>query len=307
MTAIQPVNLNNDRKIWALHNKNKGLCAAGLAAGNTIIGCTKSLTNEETFLYKALTVIQAIISGIRNWLQYFLYSFKDDDLDFDRKNRPHAANIGEIACHIETKINPILLPATTLLNKEFQEAYNCISHYLNQMWWRIRPASEKINWKAFNSTFLETFKELFDPDIERRKKATKEIEKTIAPILGLSGAFFSGVFMPIKAFLKLSGTENKIIECLTSVGQLTQHTLYLFKFTLPNLWEAQKKNKSSSKILFGLGAAANMTNITTPIIDVLPLRNTVKRLLREVASGLTSIFFSTRRHVLGMETLEEIR
>ena len=235
---------------WAKANicHGKDSLVYGLSA--TTLGCIKTLISEDSFSYKTLDLFQSALLGLRSNQQYSIYSRKkDDDLGFDEAHRPHAANIGELACFIETKINPIALPLTTALGNEVKESYHSIAHLANALWWRMRLCSKKICW----SNFVELpriIKQLFHRNLLTRKVAVEDMENIITPALGLMGFTFCGLFTPIKSWFKFKGIENKTIDALSSVGIATQHLIYFFKFTLPQIFYFQENKKSEHKQLY---------------------------------------------------------
>lgn len=310
MNRINPdISKFHDSKSWAIRNKNIGSYSFIAGSCGTACGLIKTLIKDDSsFSNKTLGLIQSLFFGARGFFQYYLYKQNDDDLGFDKKNRPHAENIGEIACEIETKLNPIFLPVTSLVNENIKDAYSSISHYANAQWWRLRFLSEKIDWKIFDKDFISLIGELKSQDIEREEKASKEIIKKTSPPLGLLGFIFTGLFTPIKAFLKLMGSDNRMINSLTALGQTTQHIVYFFKFTLNELFKAQRNNSINSKLLFGLGIGANVLNIFSPFVELISSENSfinkIQKIYRELASGLTMGFFSFRRYNNGKEWLE---
>ena len=149
MNRINPDTLKfHDNKSWAIRNKNIGPYSFIAGSCGTACGLIKTLIKDHSsFSNKTLGFIQSLFFGVRSFLQYYLYKQNDDDLGFDKKIRPHAGNIGEIACEIETKLNPILLPITSLINENIKDAYSSISHYANAQWWRTRLMSDQIEWQ----------------------------------------------------------------------------------------------------------------------------------------------------------------
>ncbi len=297
-------------KHWAIFNKHTGSLSLVSGLVGASAGCVKACVEEDTFLNKIFGFIQSAAYGIRNHFQYSIYSRKDDDdLGEDLHKRPHAANVGEVACEIEKKINPFLLPLSSLFNKDIRDGYQSIAHLANALWWRIRFCSEKIKWSLLNRNLIDKFKSLFDQDIEERKQATNEIRTAITPLFGLIGAGAVGLFTPIKAFLEFIGTESKLINFFANIGAATQHAIYFFKFTLPELWNAQEKESKDSKLLSTIGLGANSMNIALPVIDALPFNtgalSVAQKLFREVATGFTVTFFSTRRNILGRQWLKK--
>lgn len=310
MNRISPVDfIWGENRNWALANKTIGLHSLASGLIGTASGCIKACTDEGSFLYTACRFIQSIAYGFRNYFQYSLYSRKDDDLGEDIHKRPYAANIGEAACFVEKKINPLALPLAFLFGKKISESYDSIAHLTNALWWRVRLCSEKIVWRDFNRKFFRKIKDLINPDINKRKLATKEIKMIITPFLGIIGTFMMGVFTPIKSFLRLRGIESKPINFFSEMGVLSQHLIYLFKFSLPQLWETQEKDKANDKMLAFTGLCANTLNIALPVIELLPSNETFlgkfQKLHRELATGFTAAFFSTRRYLLGREKLLE--
>ncbi len=286
---------------WAKANVFHGRNSLVYGLSATTLGCIKTLINEDSFSYKTLDLFQSTFLGLRSNQQYSIYSRKkDDDLGFDEVHRPHAANIGELACFIEKKINPIALPLTTALGNEVKESYHLIAHLANALWWRSRLFSQKISWKLFKH-IPRLFQQLINST--NKNLVTNQISEIVSPSLGLIGFAFCGLFTPIKSWLKFKGTENKIIDSLASVGTATQHLIYFFKFTLPQIFHFQENNKYEHKKLFNMGICANALNIGLPIIDLLSFENgflnKAQRLYKELASGFTMAFFSSRRYFMG--------
>jgi len=282
---------------WAKANTEHGKNSLIYGLSATTLGCIKTVTNEDSSVNKIIDLFQSIFLGLRSNQQYNIYSRKDDDLGFDETHRPHAANIGEIACFIEKKINPIALPLASLFGSEVKDSYHSIAHLANALWWRSRLYSKKVWWSKFKD-LTRLGKRIVGTNLLKTKQATTlDIENIITPALGLIGFTFCGLFTPIKAWNKFKGTDNKIINSLSSIGIATQHMIYFFKFTLPNLWDFKEKEKSENKILFNIGAAANTLNIGLPIIDLFSFENSIlnkaQKLYRELASGFTMAFFTS--------------
>ncbi len=285
---------------WAKANTEHGKNSLIYGLSATTLGCIKTVTNENSSLNKILNLFQSVFFGLRSNEQYNIYSRKDDDLGFDETHRPHAANIGEIACFIEKKINPIALPLTSLFGSEIKDSYHSIAHLANALWWRNRLHSNKIKWRRFKHMPKLLYKLI---RYSNKDVTSKQISEIITAPLGLLGFAFCGLFTPIKSWLKFKGSENTIINSLSSIGIATQHLIYFFKFTLPNLWDFKEKEKNENKILFNIGAAANTLNIGLPIIDLFPFENSflskAQKLYRELASGSTMAFFASRRYFMG--------
>ncbi len=308
MSSIKPVNyLWGENLNWAKANAyhGKNSLVSGLSA--TTLGCIKTFISSDSLSYKALDLFQSVLLGLRSNQQYSIYSRKDDDdLGFDETHRPHAANIGEITCFIEKNINPIALPLTTILGKSWKEGYHSMAHLANALWWRIRLFSKKIHLTKMTPYLKKLF---YINSASERKQLVEDIEHVITPLLGLTGFMFTGLFTPIKSWNKFQGNENKIIDSLSSLGIATQHLIYFFKFTLPQLFHFQDSRKKEPQILFSTGIIANTLNIGMPIIDLCsfenPFLNKIQTLYRELASGFTMIFFSTRRAFLGKDWIRK--
>lgn len=304
MGKVEPVNSNyHDNKNWAIANINKGRNATVYALGSTAIGVAKTFTEKDSFKYWILNIGQKICDALRNLEQFLLYGRDDDDLAFDKKNRPIAGNIGQAACGYEIKINPVAIPVASLIGGKIGEAYHVIANWLSSMWWRIRPACLKINWKELK-LFPIILNKLFDRNIKQRQKAQEFLKDNLSPFWGLMGCFCIGIFVPIKAWNKLKENENKWIDAVADGGLLSQNLHYLIGFTLDELFKAQETNNKNSWYLAGVGLAANTMNICLPIIDILPLSEKTKILWKELAQGLSRIFFSSRRNIKGNEWLE---
>lgn len=298
-----------ENKNWAIANKTNGSYSfiSGVIGATT--GCVKNFFDKESLSYKFLGFIQSVILGIRNYFQYSIYSRKkDDDLGEDCLIRPHAANIGEIGCFFEKKINPFVLPLSYLINERLYEGYSSIAHLFNALWWRIRLFSTEINLNEIRKSLTKDLKYILSSDLEEREEARKSIVNCFPQFLGLLGFFTIGLFTPIKSWLKLKGEDNKLINCLNSLGVTTQHIAYLFKFTLPAHFRSLDLEPKDSSILATLGFAANTMNIALPLVEALPIENEglikVQNLYRELASGFTMAFFSKRRNIMGRRWLE---
>src|SRR3989338_5681873 len=312
MNRVSPVSFVwGGNKNWANANKTTGAFSIASGLIGTTCGCIKACTDETSFLNKFFGFIQSIAYGFRNYFQYSIYSRKeDDDLGEDIHKIPFAAKFGEVACFIEKNVNPFALPIINLLGKRASESYNSISHLANALWWRGRLFLNRSNWEFPNKNLIYFLKDLFDSDIEEKDLAAKEIEKIIAPICGITGFFTTSVFNIIKASFKLVNRENKIINFLASVGTMTQHIDYLFRFSLTALINYQGgKSQSNNKLLASLGFTANTLNIALPLVEFFPSDNTFlgkfHNLYQELATGFTAAFFSTRRHFMGKEWLEK--
>lgn len=303
MNSILPVNSSyHNNPSWAVENKRKGKLAAICSIGSTAIGCTKTFLEEESFLNKSLGFAQKVLDAVRNRKQYFLYFRNDDDLGLDKEIRPIAAKVGWVGCFIEKYINPIGEPVSCFFGDKVKESYSFIAHWLSTFWWRFRLCFEKIDWNGLKwiPTYLKMLKK---NNVEQRKRAQQEIKDLIAAPLGLVGSFFTGIFIPIRAWNKFKGVENKWIDALADSGNLSQHANYIFRFTLEELFKAQETNNKNSWFLFGIGIASNVMNTGLPIIDILPLNEKIKIFWKELAQGLNRTFFSFRRHTKGKEWL----
>ena len=305
MAGINPVNpyYQNNRN-WAIANKVKGRNATACAVSSTVIGCAKTFTEKGSSTNWILDIGQKILDALRNLEQYLLYKRKDDDLDFDERQRPIAGNVGQLACNYETKVNPVALPLSAIIGGKFGEAYSTISNWFNSMWWRIRPACQKINWDKLSRIPLK-IRKLFDKNIKQRQKTREFLKDNLSPFFGLMGCFCMGIFLPIKAWNKLKENENKWIDAVADGGMLSQHAYYFVGFTLDELFKAQAIGNKNSWYLAGVGAAANIMNIALPLVDVLPLGDRTKALWKELAQGLGRLFFSSRRCINGNAWLEK--
>ena len=238
MVSVIPVNpgYHNNRN-WALANKAKGKNATIYAVGATIAGCTKILAEKDSITYTLLNFGHKTLEAFRNLEQYLMYKRNDDDVAKDKATKPLAGTIGSIASNYETIINPIALPLSTFLNEKWGESYASISNWLSSFWWRFRLCFEKINLKSLK-LLPSSIKYLSSNDKDRRNKALQLIQNSLSPILGVLGSFFIGLFVPIRAWKKLTGNENKWLDACADSGMLTQHIRYLTKFTLEELFNA---------------------------------------------------------------------
>lgn len=299
---IPPIGYQNNRS-WAIRNKAKGLNATLSAISSTVIGSIKVFVERDSLKYKLLNFGQKVLEALRNLEQYLIYKEDDDDVGFDKKNRPLAGKVGAFAAGYETKINPIAVPIAALLPEKISNSYEVISNWFNAIWWRFRLCFQKINFLELKELPKE-IKKLFQADLIKRNDALCKIRDILIPYLGYWGSFATGLFVPIKAWHKLMGNENKWVNASADSGFLSQHEYYFVRFTLDELFKAQENNNKYSWYLFGVGLVTNIMNITLPIIDVLPLNNKVKNIWRELALGLTRIFFSSRRHINGNQWLQ---
>lgn len=301
VSRVNPLYQNN--RNWAIVNKTKGRNATFCAVSSTALGCIKTVTEKDSFINRTLDFGQKVSEAFRNLEQYSLYKRENDDLDLDKRQRPLAGNIGDIACNYETKVNPIAVPGASLIGGNIGEAYSIISNWFNAIWWRIRPACEKLDVEKLKLVPFYA-RRLCHKQLQERKQARKSLTEIIAPIFGLGGCFFAGIFIPIKTWNKLKENETKWIDSCADSAFLTQHSLYFLKFTLDELFEAQKTNNNNRWYLFGAGLAANIMNIGLPLVNILPVSDRTKTLWRELAQGLSRIFFSSRRLIKGKEWLE---
>ena len=131
MVRINPINPNyQNNRNWAIANKKKGRHATLCAIGSTAIGCMKTVTEKDSLTNRVLDCGQKVLDGLRNLEQYSLYKREDDDLDFDKRQRPIAGNVGQLACGYETKVNPVAVPLSAIVGGKFGESYNIISNWL---------------------------------------------------------------------------------------------------------------------------------------------------------------------------------
>ena len=302
VNSVNPFYQNN--RDWAITNNSKGRNATICAVSSTAIGCVKTFVEKDSFTNRVLDIGQKVLDGLRNKEQYTLYKREDDDLDYDKRNRPIAANLGTVACQVETNVNPIALPFSSLLPENVRESYSSICNWFSSMWWRARPASEKINWKCLKLLPLD-LAGLFDAHLDQRRQSQRALTDNLSPFFGLMGCFCMGIFVPIRAWNKLKENENKWIDAAADGGLLSQHTYYFVKFTLDELFKAQETSNKNSWYLFGAGLAANTMNISLPLVDVLPLSEKTKTLWKEFSQGLARTFFSSRRNIKGNEWLEK--
>ncbi|MBI2996058.1 MAG: hypothetical protein HYY52_05065 [Candidatus Melainabacteria bacterium] len=154
MNRVEPAYQNN--KSWAIANKKKGFNATACALGSTAISCVKTFTEKDSSLNWILDIGQKTLDALRNLEQYLLYKRDDDDLDFDKRNRPIAGNVDQLACAYETKVNPIAVPLASVIGGKTGEAYNTISNWLSSMWWRVRPACGELQCGIFTLRRTET-------------------------------------------------------------------------------------------------------------------------------------------------------
>ena len=276
-------------------NKNYGFRSFVLGLGCTTVGVLKDCVNEESKLNKVLGFGEKILEGTRFNQQYSIYGRKDDDLGYDTEHRPHAANIGEIACNIEQKLNPFLLPVSECFDENLRQAIEEISHYPTSLWWRARLFSTKIDWNSV-CELPEHFKDLCNGDLVDKNIAVGKIDDTVSSILGMIGFAAMGIFQPIKSWNKFKGIENRIIDGLANIGLATQNVAYFFRFTVPQLLN---KNKE----MFVLGAAGNVMNAGLPVIDILQNNKKVTAIYKKLTQGLTMAFFSRRRKLMGESDL----
>ena len=198
------------------------------------------------------------------------------------------------------------MPIVSTFSKNINDAYNSIAHLGNALWWRARLCYSEVNWRKIKTLLFLDIPKLFHSNIILRKQARSEIIDITSGLLGYIGIFSTAIFTPLRTLFKFQEKENKLINCLTSIGATTQHIFYFFKFTLDELFKIQNKQKGSSYSLFSLGLTANTFNILLPIVDVLPISNRVKNLWYETSQGLGLGFFSFRRNINGKNWLEKL-
>ena len=207
MNKIHPVKFVwGNTKNWALNNHRNGICALVSGAGSTVLNCLQDCTEDIT-TNKILGFGKSFLSGFRNKFEYSIYSGANDDLEEDKTLRPEAAKVGQIACFIEKKINPWLLPALAILGGNMEESYNSIANWFNAMWWRARLCYEHMNWKK-TTKLPSYFNVLFQKDLSTKKEAANNIVEIIKPFLGWVGAAFTGLFIPAKSALNSFGIKT---------------------------------------------------------------------------------------------------
>lgn len=265
-------------------NKNYGLAAS-------VCSIAELATNFLPQDSLPLKLTQNSLGAARNYFQYNIYKRDNDELGKDKRERPLAYNIGSIACFLETKINPILVPLSTFFTDKD------ISNFFTILWWRIRLCCEGIKIPYIK---LKTFKYLFSRDINLQRLFILDFEKKLSPILGAVGSVTHTIFTPLQWVLE----DNKFINSLAQVGNATQHLVYLLKFNFNSLVKFRKEKKKEDLILFTLGVGTNFLNIVSPIIPLLKLREDVQNVLLKAAQGLNQTFFSIRRYFIGKEILQ---
>ena len=288
-------------KTWAERNITKGRNALACRTGASLISCAKAFTDQDSSFHKFLNFIETALSGAGSNQQYGIYSGENDDLEEDKALRPHAAGFGSIACFLEKYINPFLLPFSTFFGEKFSEGVSTISHLANRMWWRFRPCIKKIDIKKLKDTLIYDIKDLLNQ--ERKKSALDRIQNKLPPLLGLIGVIFSAIFDPLKAFYKISGIEERWASACSAIASTSQNIYYFFKLSLEFLFKYQEKKNKNDLFLFCLGSSANATNAVLPIVELFP-EGKVKSVLKTLAAGLLSTFFSYRRNTIGREWLE---
>lgn len=304
---VNPPDYQNNPN-WAIHNKRKGLLATCLSTGSAIAGTVKACSSEDSKSYKISNFLEKLCYSVSNFIQYLLFSRDDDVLGDDKRNNSLACNVGKVASVIE-KVNPIIKPASTLLDANLQEGLNDSCNFFDSFYWKIRFACEQINFKDFK--LIPNFiKNIFSKEIkiEEKKNMTNEIAKIITPLLASVGALCIGAFTPVKIVLKLIDGDSKIINALAAVGKFAINIPYFFKFTLPILWQALITKDKKAHLAFSVGATANAMNVALPLIEVLPDSNNflIKfcKTWKSLASNLGMIFFPLRRNYLGENWIE---
>ena len=97
-----------DSRTWASENHNKGFYSLVLATASLSFELLKLFFEKDSLVFKGISAAKEVSLRVRGRLQYDLYSKDNDDLGYDKKYRPSAANIGGIACFLEREVNPIL-------------------------------------------------------------------------------------------------------------------------------------------------------------------------------------------------------
>ena len=300
---VNPSSYQNNRD-WALSNKQKGLVATCFSLGSTLSGVVKAFSNKESETYKNSNFLEKVFYAISNSLQYFLFGRKDDVLGDDEEKRLFAAKIGKVATFQEKYINPFAKLATLALDTNHQDGLSDLLSWFDVAYWRIRFASLKVNWKDFKKV-PKILKQLSNPELDaaQKERRTQNIAEIIYPFLGLVGSVVVSTFTPIKTILKFFSIENKTLNFFTSLGQsCIQHIMYFFKFTLPLLWKGYIKNDKKSYAVFVVGAASDLINATSPIVELLPenrFLNFFSKIWKSLANNLSSLFFALRRNYLG--------
>ena len=308
---VNPINPSSyqNNKSWAIANKSKGFIASCFSIGSTVSGVTKACSSKDSKVYKISNFFEKVFYAVSNCLQYFLFGRKDDVVGDDEEKRPIAAKIGKVATFQEKYINPIVKPASVLLNANQQEGLNDALNFLDSFYWKVRFALEKIQWEKLRLIPVN-IKQLLDSKVNvlDKDKTTKIIGEILAPICGWVGTVCIGIFNPIKACLKFFDRENKIINCLAYVGKAAINIPYFFKFTLPMFWKGLATQDKKFHGAFVVGTASNVMNVALPVIELLPKENSFINKFLEVYKSLTSnlsmVFFPLRRNCLGDDWLK---
>ena len=302
------------RKQWAQLNRNYGFWSFALASGAVALRFADSVINSDS---KVLSFFGEVALRTRGNLQYGIYEQGADDKGFDlgansRTDRPLAANVGTLACFIERFINPIILPLSCLgLEKNIHKGIVLLTTLPNNLWWRIRAASEgTITLKNINKLF-ESAKDIFHSDLNKREKARLAVTKVNTPLMGLVGLVTMAIATPLQAIYRILGKESKLVDVLAAVPFFTQHLVYFFKYTMDDFNKAEyysrkgdKDKASDYKTSAYIGTSANAMNILLPFAQMFAGESNVLKNLSDFIP--TMVYFANRRKFRGEHEIDRL-
>lgn len=312
MNKVNPVNFTwGSDQNWAALNRKNGSYSFVCGVAGTTAGCLKAGLDEDSKLYKVLNFLHSLAYGLRNYFQYSIYSGKTDDLEEDKIKKPYRAKIGSVGCFIEKKVNPILLPISSLFGEKVRNIYTELAHLPNFLWWRIRLCKGDMNLRDLKDIF-QYFVQLFKAKSPTtRNKLVDKIEKKVTSFLALLGSLTMGIFRPIKAINLFKDSENRLVNFFNNLSFASQHAIYLLRFSLPEYFKAKQNYSNNSKLLSFLGLGANFMNIGLPVVEALPFENrffkVAQKIYNELATGFTVSFFSSRRHFMEKQDFSTVK
>lgn len=116
---VHPVGYQYNRD-WAIHNRRKEAIATACSVGSAVAGVVKACSSEDSKAYKVANFTEKLFYPLSNYIQYLIFSRQDDVLGDDKINYLIAFNIGKVESAIE-KVNPVIKPASTLMETNLQE------------------------------------------------------------------------------------------------------------------------------------------------------------------------------------------
>lgn len=296
----------DEREKWAQLNKNNGFWSMILATGSWLLGASDLIgggADGDSNVHRFTKLAKEVSLRVRGHLQYDIYRQKNDDLGDDESRKPISAGLGQIACFVERFVNPVVLPASTLIGDNFLNGLTLLTTLPNNLWWRSRPFEEGIKWKeTFSKETWSHVKNLFSgDDWEKREEARINVRDRLQPVLGLYGFFTMAIFTPLKAINKFKGETSKFIDFFTATSFVSQHLMYFVKYTLDDLHKSKVKNLEGFGKLFHLGVVTNAMNLVSPLVKLLPAgEGLLGRLISDFENlPFTAHYFAARRWLRG--------